>query len=95
MKRVVLIVLALVPMLPVRVAGQPSVGGATIRPDGPGRYVVENSLGQQKGTVVEVSPGIYRFRNELGQLSDWSVKKRADGGWDYVPDPFHKEKKSP
>jgi hypothetical protein len=94
MRLVVLIASALLPMLPGRVAGQPPVGRATIRPDGPGRYVVENSLGQQKGSVIEASPGIYRFRNELGQLSDWSLKKRRDGGFDFVPSPFGKEKQS-
>jgi hypothetical protein len=85
---------AMVAALPVNVLAQPAIGGATIRADGPGRYVVENSLGQQKGTIVETSSGVYRFRNDLGQLSDWTLKKRADGGFDFVPSPFGKPRQS-
>ena len=82
----------LIAVLPADVRAQPAIGGSSIRADGPGRYVVENERGQQKGTVVETSPGVYQFRNELGQLSDWHLRKRPDGGWDYVPSPFEKVK---
>jgi hypothetical protein len=87
-------VVALIGVLLVGVRAQPAIGGATIRADGPGKYTVVNSRGQQKGTVVETGSGVYRFRNELGQLSDWTLKKRADGGFDFVPSPFGKERQS-
>jgi len=94
MKRIGAVAVALIAVLPAEVRAQPAIGGATIRPDGTGRYVVENERGQQKGTIVETGPGVYRFRNELGQLSDWTLKKRGDGGFDIVPSPFGVEKPS-
>jgi hypothetical protein len=87
-------VVVLIAVLPADVRAQPAIGGSSIRPDGPGRFVIENERGQQKGTVVETGAGVYRFRNELGQLSDWTLKKRPDGGFDFVPSPFGKPKQS-
>lgn len=91
--RCAVVVIAVIAVLPLEARAQPPVG-ATLRPDGPGRYVIVNSLGQVTGALVEVSPGHFRFRDSRGALSDWSLKKRADGGWDYTPDPFHRERKS-
>ena len=88
------VVIAGITMSPMGVLAQPPVGGASLIPDGPGRYRIENSLGERRGTLVETSPGVYQLRNEAGRLSDWSLKKRADGAWDYVPSPFGEQKKS-
>jgi hypothetical protein len=30
--------------------------------------------------LVETAPGVYQLREETGRLSDWKLKKRADGG---------------
>lgn len=94
MRSITLVVLALISFSPMAVHAQPPLGGASLIPDGPGRYRVENSLGQRKGTLVETSPGVYQLRDEAGRLSDWKWKKRADGGWDYVPSPFGEKTKS-
>lgn len=92
MRRVLLVAMLLVP--PGRMAAQPPVGGMSLVPDGPGRYVLENKLGQRTGTLVETSPGVYRFRNSAGRLSDWRLRKRLDGVWDFVPSPFGESKKA-
>lgn len=88
------VVIAAFTILPMRARAQPSIGGASIKPDGPGRYAIENALGQRKGTLVETARGVFQLRNEFGQLSDWKLKRRPDGGWDYVPSPFGDGKKS-
>lgn len=91
-RAVAVVVLAAVTALPGRMTAQPPVGGASLIPDGPGRYAIQNQLGQRKGTLVETSPGVFQLRDEAGRLSDWKMKKRADGGWDYLPSPFGNEK---
>lgn len=88
------VVIAVIAISPMGAYAQPPIGGASLIPDGPGRYAVQNSLGQRTGTLVESSPGVYQLRDESGRLSDWKWKKRTDGGWDFVPSPFG-DKKAP
>ena len=89
-----LLVIAVIAISSTGAHAQPPVGGASLIPDGPGRYRIENSLGQRKGTLVETSPGVFQFRDEAGRLSDWKWKKRPDGGFDLVPSPFGEKKQS-